>query len=203
MRHPPPGSDSSSGPPPRLCGRRLPQVAGDVDAQYVCAETILRKSGRAVATAYVEHLHARRHAKAGNQSLAAAADRIGDPAEVGFLPQCLVRAGFSVTIVSLACSPDPVGRRHCTKGAAFRHPPNLPYFRPAIAVVFCLALPGCQTAVDGPTNRRPLYDADGQPLGEMTIHAGYNIVYTDKNNNSQPDPAEITVEHESFNLRCR
>jgi len=50
---------------------------------------------------------------------------------------------------------------------------------------------------------RTLYDADGQPVGQMTIHAGYKIVYTDRNDNFQPDPNEITVEDEYFTLRCR
>ncbi len=47
-----------------------------------------------------------------------------------------------------------------------------------------------------------LYDADGQPLGKMTIHVSSQIVYTDKNNNFQPDPGEITVQHDLFKVRC-
>jgi hypothetical protein len=50
---------------------------------------------------------------------------------------------------------------------------------------------------------RTIYDADGQKVGTMTIHAGYKVVYTDRNSNFQPDPGEVTIERGYFNLNCR
>ena len=50
---------------------------------------------------------------------------------------------------------------------------------------------------------RTIYAADGTPIGRLTIHAGYHVVYSDTNNNFTPDPGEVTVERGYFRLRCR
>jgi hypothetical protein len=47
-----------------------------------------------------------------------------------------------------------------------------------------------------------LYDAAGQPLGPVTVHAIFHITYTDTNGNHQPDPGEVTANVDHFTLTC-
>ena len=46
-------------------------------------------------------------------------------------------------------------------------------------------------------------DADSAPVGEMTIHGGFTVVFDDANENSSQIPGEISSQHDFFRLRCR
>ena len=48
-----------------------------------------------------------------------------------------------------------------------------------------------------------LYDAQGQPVGKIEIHAGSHITFTDSNGNGEPDDGEVKVTFDRFRLRCR
>jgi hypothetical protein len=47
-----------------------------------------------------------------------------------------------------------------------------------------------------------LYNAQGQPVGKIEIHAGSQLTFTDLNGNGQPDDGEVKVSFERFRLRC-
>jgi hypothetical protein len=47
-----------------------------------------------------------------------------------------------------------------------------------------------------------LYNAEGQPVAKVEIHAGSQWVFTDLNGNGQPDDGEISVAFDRFRLRC-
>lgn len=47
-----------------------------------------------------------------------------------------------------------------------------------------------------------LYDAHGQPVGKIEIHAGSQLTYTDLNGNGQPDDGEVKVTFDRFRLSC-
>jgi hypothetical protein len=47
-----------------------------------------------------------------------------------------------------------------------------------------------------------LYNAQGQPVGKIEIHAGSHLTFTDLNGNGQPDDGEIKVVFDRFRLRC-
>ena len=47
-----------------------------------------------------------------------------------------------------------------------------------------------------------IYDAQGQAVGEIAIHAGFHVTYTDLNLNGQPDDGEAKVLFDRFRLRC-
>jgi hypothetical protein len=47
-----------------------------------------------------------------------------------------------------------------------------------------------------------LYNAQGQPVGKIEIHAGSHITFTDLNGNGQPDDGEVKVTFDRFRLRC-
>jgi len=49
---------------------------------------------------------------------------------------------------------------------------------------------------------RTLYDANGTPIGRLTIHAGMHVVFDDTNGNFEPDPGEIATQHDFFRERC-
>ena len=48
-----------------------------------------------------------------------------------------------------------------------------------------------------------LYNADGQPVGKIEIHAGSQLNFTDLNGNGQPDDGEVKVTFDRFRLHCR
>jgi hypothetical protein len=50
--------------------------------------------------------------------------------------------------------------------------------------------------------RATLYAADGQELGEITVHVTIHVTYADENGNFEPDPGEITTSFERFNVSC-
>ena len=47
-----------------------------------------------------------------------------------------------------------------------------------------------------------LYDAHGQPIGRIEIHAGSQLVFSDLNGNGLPDDGEVSVAFDRFRLRC-
>jgi hypothetical protein len=47
-----------------------------------------------------------------------------------------------------------------------------------------------------------LYDAKGQPVGKIEIHAGSHLTFIDLNGNGQPDDGEIKVAFDRIRLRC-
>jgi hypothetical protein len=47
-----------------------------------------------------------------------------------------------------------------------------------------------------------VYDAQGQPVGRIEIHAVSHITYTDLNGNGEPDDGEVKAEFDRFRLRC-
>jgi hypothetical protein len=47
-----------------------------------------------------------------------------------------------------------------------------------------------------------LYNAYGQPVGKIEIHAGSQLTFTDLNGNGQPDDGEVKVAFDRFRLRC-
>ena len=49
---------------------------------------------------------------------------------------------------------------------------------------------------------RTIYDADGTPVGKISIHGGMHITYDDTNGNFEPDSGEISTEHDFFRVRC-
>jgi hypothetical protein len=49
---------------------------------------------------------------------------------------------------------------------------------------------------------RSIYDANGQPIGTVMIHALSHITYRDANGNGQPDPGEITANVDHFRFTC-
>src|SRR5947209_19516538 len=67
------------------------QVAGDVDAQYVRAESRRRQRSGSVARCEVENLKPVGDPKLIDERFAALSHARGDPGEVTLFPQCLVR----------------------------------------------------------------------------------------------------------------
>ncbi len=51
-------------------------------------------------------------------------------------------------------------------------------------------------------DRGTLYAADGQPIGQVTVHTLSHITWSDANGNGQPDAGEITVDVERFRITC-
>jgi hypothetical protein len=49
---------------------------------------------------------------------------------------------------------------------------------------------------------RTIYDADGQPIGGVIIHALTHVSYRDVNGNGQPDPGEIRASVDRFFFTC-
>jgi hypothetical protein len=49
---------------------------------------------------------------------------------------------------------------------------------------------------------RTIYDAEGQPIGQVMIHALSHITFRDANGNGQPDPGEITANVDHFRFTC-
>jgi hypothetical protein len=47
-----------------------------------------------------------------------------------------------------------------------------------------------------------LYNAQGQPVGKIEIHASSHFTFTDLNGNGQPDDGEVKVAFDRFRLRC-
>ena len=47
-----------------------------------------------------------------------------------------------------------------------------------------------------------IYNAQGQPLGSIAIHAVSHLTYRDLNGNGQPDEGEVKTEFDRFRLRC-
>ena len=47
-----------------------------------------------------------------------------------------------------------------------------------------------------------IYDAQGQPIGSVEIHAVRHFTFRDLNGNEQPDEGEVKVEFDRFRLRC-
>jgi len=47
-----------------------------------------------------------------------------------------------------------------------------------------------------------IYNAQGQPVGQISIHETMHVTFRDLNGNHQPDAGEITVEFDRFRLRC-
>jgi len=47
-----------------------------------------------------------------------------------------------------------------------------------------------------------LYNAQGQPVGKIEIHAGSHMTFTDLNGNGEPDEGEVKVAFDRFRLRC-
>jgi hypothetical protein len=49
---------------------------------------------------------------------------------------------------------------------------------------------------------RTIYATDGQPIGQVMIHARSHITFSDANGNGQPDPGEITASVDHFRFTC-
>jgi hypothetical protein len=50
---------------------------------------------------------------------------------------------------------------------------------------------------------RTIYSAQGQPIGEVVLHAVSHMTFRDVNGNGQPDPGEITANVDRFFFTCR
>jgi hypothetical protein len=51
--------------------------------------------------------------------------------------------------------------------------------------------------------QRTIYSAEGQPVGEVVIHAVSHLTFRDANGNGEPDPGEITASVDRFFFTCR
>jgi hypothetical protein len=51
--------------------------------------------------------------------------------------------------------------------------------------------------------RRTINSAEGQPIGEVRIHAVSHLTFRDANGNGEPDPGEITANVDRFFFTCR
>jgi hypothetical protein len=51
--------------------------------------------------------------------------------------------------------------------------------------------------------QRTIYSAEGQPIGEVVIHAVSHVTFRDANGNGEPDPGEITASVDRFFFTCR
>jgi hypothetical protein len=51
--------------------------------------------------------------------------------------------------------------------------------------------------------QRTIYSAEGQPVGEVVIHAVSHLTFRDANDNGEPDPGEITASVDRFFFTCR
>jgi hypothetical protein len=51
--------------------------------------------------------------------------------------------------------------------------------------------------------QRTIYSAEGQPIGEVVIHAVSHVTFRDANGNGEPDPGEITAGVDRFFFTCR
>jgi len=51
--------------------------------------------------------------------------------------------------------------------------------------------------------RRVIVDAEGRPVGTVTIHAVSHVTYADANHNGQPDPGEFRSVVDRFFFTCR
>jgi acid stress-induced BolA-like protein IbaG/YrbA len=51
--------------------------------------------------------------------------------------------------------------------------------------------------------RRTIYSAEGQPIGEVRIHAVSHVTVRDANDNGEPDPGEITANVDRFFFTCQ
>ena len=51
-------------------------------------------------------------------------------------------------------------------------------------------------------DRETLYNAQGQPIAKIEIHASSHLTFTDLNGNGQPDDGEVKATFDRFRLRC-
>jgi hypothetical protein len=51
--------------------------------------------------------------------------------------------------------------------------------------------------------RRTIYSAEGQPIGEVFIYAVSHVTFRDTNGNGEPDPGEISANVDRFFFTCR
>jgi hypothetical protein len=49
---------------------------------------------------------------------------------------------------------------------------------------------------------RPIYDAVGNEIGKISVHAVSHISSYDLNNDGVPEPGEVKAEFESFRVTC-
>jgi hypothetical protein len=61
---------------------------------------------------------------------------------------------------------------------------------------------GQTTNTDVIREPRTIYNASGQPIGNVVIHALSHITFRDANGNGQPDPSEITANVDNFRFTC-
>jgi hypothetical protein len=47
-----------------------------------------------------------------------------------------------------------------------------------------------------------VYDANDQPIGTITVHVAHHVMWSDVNENGEPDPEEITAEVDNFKVTC-
>jgi hypothetical protein len=50
---------------------------------------------------------------------------------------------------------------------------------------------------------RTIYSAEGEPIGQVFIHAVSHVTFRDANGNGEPDPGEITASVDRFFFTCR
>ncbi len=49
---------------------------------------------------------------------------------------------------------------------------------------------------------RPIYDAAGNQIGKISVHAVSQASYHDLNDNGEPDPGEVKAEFQKFRVTC-
>jgi hypothetical protein len=66
-----------------------------------------------------------------------------------------------------------------------------------------LIIAGPQTVNTTPIQeRRTIYSAEGEPIGQVFIHAVSHLSFRDANGNGVPDPGEITANVDRFVFTC-
>jgi acid stress-induced BolA-like protein IbaG/YrbA len=69
---------------------------------------------------------------------------------------------------------------------------------------FSFIIAGPQTVNTTPIQeRRTIYSAQGEPIGQVFIHAVSHVTFRDANGNGVPDPGEITANVDRFFFTCR
>jgi hypothetical protein len=51
-------------------------------------------------------------------------------------------------------------------------------------------------------DKETIFDADGKPIGSVSIHAGFHVTYNDANGNDRPDPGEVSSEFDYLHFHC-
>ena len=68
---------------------------------------------------------------------------------------------------------------------------------------FSFIIAGPHTSTTAIPERRTIFSPEGEPVGQVFLHAVSHVTFRDANGNGVPDPGEITANVDRFFFTCR